>query len=89
MTTVPGSVVPLMEGVRRSSRPGRGSNGRNAQLDRLGDVLTAPARRVQKRFAPTDGLMLPNNVLAPAPKRRRRNKKVLSKTLSFLLYLQT
>ena len=83
MTTVPGSVVPPTQGVRRSSRPGRGSNGRDTQLDRLGDVLAAPARQARKRFAPTDGLVLPNNALAPAPKRRRRNNKVLLNVRSF------
>ena len=76
MATELGSVVPPMQGSRRSSRLGRGSNGRDVQLDKLGDILTAPVRKTRKRFAPTDGLVLPNNDLAPAPKRPRRNKKV-------------
>jgi len=77
MATELGSVAFPMQGLRRSSRPGRGSNGRDVQLDRLGDVLTAPTHQAQKRFAPSDGLLLPDNALAPVPKRRRRNKKVL------------
>jgi len=83
MTSGPGSMVLPMQGTRHSTRSGRGLNGRDAQLDRLGDILTAPTRQAPKRFAPTDGLDLPNNVLAPAPKRRRRNKKVLSNYSSF------
>ena len=62
--------------VRRSSRRGRGSNGRDVQLDMLGDVLSVPTRKAKKRFAPSNGLSLPDNLLAPVPKRRRKNKKV-------------
>jgi len=79
----PGSVVPPTPGMRRSTRSGRGLNGRDAQLGRLGDVLVAPTRQAQKRFAPTDGLSLPDNVLAPVQKKRRRNKKVSSNILIY------
>jgi len=65
----------------RSTRSGRSLNGRDAQLGRLGDVLVAPTRQAQKRFAPTDGLSLPDNVLAPVQKKRRQNKKVPPNTL--------
>jgi hypothetical protein len=76
-----GSVVLSTPGARRSTRSGRGSGGRDAQLDRLGDILVKPTRQAQKRFAPSDGLSLPDNVLAPIQKKRRRNKKVLSNFL--------
>ena len=71
-----GSVAQPTQGVQRSTRHGRGSNGRDVQLDRLGDILTAPTRQAKKRFAPDDGLLLPDNILAPAPKKRRKSKKV-------------
>lgn len=86
MTVGPGSVAPPMQGQRRSTRSGRGSNGRDVQLDKLGDVLTAPTRQARKRFAPAEGLVLPNNDLAPVPKRRRATKKVCP-TVSPLLIL--
>jgi hypothetical protein len=70
------ALLPMQ--ARRSSRRGRGSNGRNVQLDKLGDVLTAPTRQAKKRFAPSDGLSLPNNLLAPVPKKRRSNKVLIS-----------
>jgi len=85
MTTELGSMALP---TRRSSRTGRGSNGRDVQLDRLGNVLTAPTRQAKKRFAPSDGLSLPDNVLAPVPKKRRRNKKVFY-TLSILTMMLT
>jgi hypothetical protein len=67
--------------VRRSTRHGRGSNGRDVQLDKLGNILTAPTRQEKRRFAPSDGLSLPDNLLAPVPKRRRKNKKVFTSVL--------
>ncbi|KAF9786188.1 hypothetical protein BJ322DRAFT_1020281 [Thelephora terrestris] len=67
-------MAPLPTQARRSSRQGRGSNGRDVQLDKLGELLTAPTRQAKKRFAPSDGLSLPNNVLAPVQKKRRRKK---------------
>lgn len=42
----------------------------------LGDILTAPTRQAKKRFAPSDGLSLPNNLLAPVPKKRQRKKVI-------------
>lgn len=86
MATEVGSVVLPTQG-RRSNRPGRGTGGRGVQLDRLGDILTAPTHRAQKRFAPSDGLLLPDNVLAPVQKKRRRNKKVFPKFSSFFMVL--
>lgn len=72
-----GSMAQLTPaGARRSSRRGRGSNGRDAQLDKLGTILTEPTYQAKKRFVPADGLSLPDNALAPVPKRRRRNKQV-------------
>jgi hypothetical protein len=72
--------------IRRSSRQGRGSNGRDAQLNLLGDILTSTTRQTKRRFAPSDGLSLPNNLLAPAPKRPRKKKKVLLFCLSTTLH---
>lgn len=71
-----GSVAPTMPAARRSTRSGRGSGGRDTQLDKLGSILVAPARQPKKRFAPSDGLLLPENVLAPVQKKTRRSKKV-------------
>jgi hypothetical protein len=81
-----GSMSLPLTRVRRSTRHGRGSNGRDVQLDKLGDILTAPTRQTKKRFAPADGLSLPNNLLAPVPKRRRKNKKVFASTLYLFFY---
>lgn len=71
-----GSVAQSTPTARRSNRRGRGLNGRDAQLDKLGTILTGPTHQVKKRFAPTDGLSLPDNALAPVPKKRRRTKQV-------------
>ena len=71
-----GSMAPPPAQRRRSSRQGRGLNGRDVQLDNLGDILTAPTRQAKKRFAPSDGLSLPNNLLAPVPKKRQRKKVI-------------
>ena len=76
MTAELGSVAEPTTNARRSTRRGRGSNGRDAQLDKLGDVLTTPTYQAKKRFAPSDGLSLPDNVLAPVQKKRRKNRKV-------------
>ena len=56
---------------RRSARANRGHNGRDVQLDRLGEQLLAPTRQKKRPFIPEDGLVLKNNALAPAPKKRR------------------
>ncbi|KAF9780419.1 hypothetical protein BJ322DRAFT_1220931 [Thelephora terrestris] len=77
LTIEPGSMAQPPTQARRSSRRGRGSNGRDVQLDKLGDLLAAPARQTKKRFAPSDGLSLPNNLLAPVPKKRRSKKATL------------
>ena len=78
-----GSVVLPMPGARRSTRSGHSSNGWDTQLNRLGDILVAPTHQVQKRFAPSDGLSLPDNILAPVPKKRWQNKKVCSNILIY------
>ena len=78
-----GSVALQTPGTRRSTRSGHGSNGRDAQLDRLGDMLVAPTRQAQKCFAPSDGLSLPNNVFAPVRKKCQQTKKVHSKILIY------
>jgi len=63
--------APVTQTRRRSNRANLGRNGRDVQLDRLGEQLVAPTRQRKKRFAPEDGLMLENNALAPVPKKRR------------------
>ena len=83
MTTELGSVAP---GLRRSARQNLGLNGRDVQLDKLGQVLTAPSHQAQKRFAPTDGLYLPDNALAPVQKKARRGKKVNLNSVSYFYY---
>ena len=62
--------------LRRSNRANRGLNGRDAQLDRLGEQLTAPTRPKKRQFVPEDGLVLEDNALAPAPKKCRAKPKV-------------
>jgi hypothetical protein len=69
-----GSAAQSTPGTRRSNRHGRGLNGRDAQLDKLGSMLTEPTYQAKKHFAPTDGLSLPDNILAPAPKKRKTKK---------------
>ena len=68
--------APITRTQRRSNRVNRGRNGRDAQLDRLGEQLAAPTRQKKRRFVPEDGLILENNALAPAPAKKRRSKKV-------------
>ena len=75
-TIEPGSMALLTTQACRSSRRSHGSNGRDVQLDKLGDLLAAPTRQTKKRFAPDDGLSLPNNLLAPV-QRKRQKKKVI------------
>jgi hypothetical protein len=70
-----GSVAPT-QGARRSTRIGHGSGGRDVQLNRLGELLVAPTYQAKKCFAPTDGLSLPKNLLAPVQKKRCKGKKV-------------
>jgi hypothetical protein len=65
------SVAPTQ---RRSKRVNRGCNGRDVQLNRLGERLVASTRQKKRSFAPEDGLILENNVLAPATKKKRRSK---------------
>jgi hypothetical protein len=60
--------------VRRSNRTGRGTGGRDVQLDQLSNVLVAPTRKKKRQFAPDDLGSLPVNPLAPAPKAKRRRK---------------
>lgn len=63
--------APVPQTQRHSNRVNRGCNGRDSQLDRLGEQLIAPTRRKKRQFVPEEGLALANNALAPAPKRRR------------------
>ena len=78
-----GSVVtPLSQTQRRSTRTNRGHNGRDVQLDRLGEQLVAPTRQRRRRFVSEDGLILENNPLAPQPK-KRSSKVCFSQILSF------
>ena len=72
MTRGTGSTIA--PALRHSNRVNLGLNGRDAQLDRLGDQLTAPTRPKKRQFVPEDGLILENNALAPAPKKKRRSK---------------
>ena len=72
--------TPSAQTQRRSVRVNRGRNGRDAQLDRLGEQLAAPTCQKKRRFAPEEGLVLESNALAPAPKRRRRSKVLLTST---------
>ena len=75
-----GSVAQPTTGTRCSTRHGRGLNGRDAQLEKLGNVLTATTYKAKKRFAPSEGLSLPNNILAPVQKKRRKNRKVQTRS---------
>jgi len=61
----------VTQAQRRSNRVNRGCNGRDVQLDRLGEQLTTSTRQKKRRFAPEDGIALENNPLAPVPKKRR------------------
>ena len=74
--------TPVAETRRRSSRVNRGHNGRDVQLDRLGEQLVAPTRQKKRKFVPEDRLVLQNNVLAPTPKKQR--SKVFALPVSFL-----
>ena len=60
--------------IRRSSRKGRGTGGRDVQLDQLSEVLVAPTRQQKRRFVPDDPDPLPVNPCAPVPKKKRRKK---------------
>ena len=66
--------APVTQVQRRSNHLNRGLNGRDVQLDRLGEQLTAPTRQKKRTFALEDGLALGNNILAPPPKKCRRSK---------------
>ena len=55
---------------RRSSHANCSCNGRDIQLDQLGQQLIAPTHQKKRRFVPEEGLTLENNALAPAPKKR-------------------
>ena len=72
-TTTP-TPAPLPAPPRRSTRKGRGTGGRDVQLDQLADVLVAPTRQRKRRFEPDDPGSLPANPRAPAPKTKRRKK---------------
>jgi hypothetical protein len=67
-----GSVAGQISHAQRcSNRANRGCNGRNAQLDRLGEQLTVSTRTAKKRFAPEEGTQLEVNARAPLPKKKR------------------
>src|ERR1700679_1214412 len=66
--------MPVVQAQRCSSRLNRGCNGRDVQLDRLGEQLAASLCKKKRQFVPEDSLTLENNVLAPAPKKRRSKK---------------
>ena len=66
--------APPSSQPQRSSRRGRGTGGHDAQLDRLGDILIAPARQRKRLFAPDDLDSLPVNPHAPVPKKKRKKK---------------
>ena len=59
---------------RRSSRKGRGTGGRDVQLDQLSDILIAPNRQRKRQFVPDNPSSLPVNPRAPVPKDKRRKK---------------
>jgi hypothetical protein len=77
----------------RSNRINLGNNGRDVQLNRLGEQLTAATRQKKRRFAPEEGLTLEVNALAPATKKSRSKgrSKVCTAYLShvFLTTLTT
>ena len=74
-----GSVAAtISQAQRRSNRVNRGCNGRDIQLDRLGEQLTAPTRATKKRFAPDKGMQLEVNARAPLPKKRRTKVNFLT-----------
>ncbi|KAG1733959.1 hypothetical protein EDB19DRAFT_1911300 [Suillus lakei] len=63
---------PNAPAIHRSGRPGAGTGGRNAQLEKVGAVLEAPARTSQPKGSTT---LVPNisaNPLAPASYRKGR-----------------
>ena len=71
-----GSMAPPPAQPHRSSHQGHGLNGQDVQLDNLGDILTAPTHQAKKQFAPSDGLSLPNNLLAPVQNKHRKKKVI-------------
>ena len=64
---------PPPQNVRRSSRSGRGTGGRDVQLDELGDILVSSTRKRKPKFSPDDS-SLSANPRAPPPKGKRRKK---------------
>ena len=82
MVTELGSVAQSTPVAQRSTRCGR---GRDAQLNKLSTLLMKPTYEAKKHFAPTNGLSLPDNALAPVPKRRRKTKEVRMFFFIFLL----
>ena len=64
---------PPPDNLRRSTRSGRGTGGRDVQLDKLGDVLATPTRKRKAKFAPDDPT-LPVNPRTPQPKKKRQKK---------------
>ena len=61
---------------RRSVRNGRGTGGRDVQLNQLDNILGAPTRQQKRPFVPDDADSLPVNPHAPVPKKQRRRTKV-------------
>ncbi|KAG1898434.1 uncharacterized protein F5891DRAFT_1279433 [Suillus fuscotomentosus] len=60
---------------RQSGRPGAGTGGRGAQLEKLGDILHAPVRISQSKGATSLDPNTPANPLAPEPTRKGRGSR--------------
>ncbi|KAG1792927.1 uncharacterized protein HD556DRAFT_1444006 [Suillus plorans] len=58
--------------IRRSGRPGAGTGGRNAQLEKVGAVLEAPTRTNLPKGSTTLTPNISANPLAPEPRRKGR-----------------
>ncbi|KAG2104743.1 uncharacterized protein F5147DRAFT_654393 [Suillus discolor] len=58
--------------AKRVRRPGAGTGGRGAQLEKLGDILHAPVRISQSKGATSLDMNAPANPLAPEPTHKGR-----------------
>jgi hypothetical protein len=82
-----GSITaPVAQTERRSTCSNFGSNGRDVQLDRLGEQLVAPTRQKKRAFVAEDGLTLEDNPLAPVLKKKRCSKVFTFPTLTTLSF---
>lgn len=66
---------PNAPAIRRSGRPGAGTGGRNAQLEKVGAVLEAPARTSQPKGSTTLAPNISANPLAPESHRKGRGSR--------------